>query len=82
MVTTRVMTALMVPLMAAALFTVAASQIPQVRDSLATVARVIPVYVAFPVIMAPVGQLATRTFGLDVAAGRALTFSGGPATPS
>ncbi|WP_311836166.1 hypothetical protein [Cellulomonas fimi] len=75
-VITRVMTALMVPLMAATLFTVVASQIPQVRDSLGTVARVLPVYVAFPVIMALVGRLATRAFGLDVPAGRALTFSG------
>ena len=75
-VITRMMTALMVPLMAATLFTVVASQIPQVRDSLGTVARVIPVYVAFPVVMALVGRLATRAFRLDVPAGRALTFSG------
>lgn len=73
---TRMMTALMVPLMAATLFTVVASQIPQVRDSLGAVARVLPVYVAFPVIMALVGRLATRAFDLDVPAGRALTFSG------
>ena len=76
MVITKMMTGLMVPLMVGTLFTVVASQIPQVRDSLDTVARVIPVYVAFPVIMALVGRAAARRFRLDVPAGRALTFSG------
>lgn len=76
LVITRVMTALMVPLMAGTLFTVVASQVPQVRDSLGTVAVVIPIYAAFPVIMAVVGRLATRVFRLDVPTGRALTFSG------
>ena len=75
-VITSVMTGLMVPLMAATLFVVVASQIPEVRDSLATVARVIPVYAAFPVIMAFVGRYAARAARLDVPAGRALTFSG------
>lgn len=73
---TRVMTGLMVPLMAATLFVVVASQVPEVRDGLGTVARVLPVYIAFPVIMAFVGRLATRAARLDVPAGRALTFSG------
>jgi len=75
-VITQVMTALMVPLMAATLLAVVGSQVPQVRGSLGTVARVIPIYLAFPVIMALVGGLATRAFHLDVPAGRALTFSG------
>ncbi|MGE3140055.1 MAG: arsenic resistance protein [Thermoleophilia bacterium] len=73
---TRFMTGLMVPLMAATLFVVVASQVPEVRDSLGTVARVLPVYIAFPVIMAFVGRLAARAARLDVPAGRALTFSG------
>lgn len=73
---TKVMTGLMVPLMVATLLTVVASQIPQVRDSLDTVARVLPLYAVFPVVMAFVGRTAARSFRLDVAAGRALTFSG------
>lgn len=72
----RVMTGLMVPLLAATLFVVVASQVPEVRDGLGTVARVLPVYIAFPVIMAVVGRLAARAARLDVPAGRALTFSG------
>ena len=75
-VVTRGMTALMVPLMVATPFTVVAFQIPQVSDSLGTVARVIPIYAAFRVIMAVVGLVAAPVFGLDVSAGRAPTFSG------
>jgi arsenite transporter len=73
---TRVMTGLMVPLMAATLSVVVASQVPEVTDSLGTVARVLPVYIAFPVILAFVGRLVARAARLDVPAGRALTFSG------
>jgi ACR3 family arsenite efflux pump ArsB len=73
---TNLMTSLMVLLLAATLFLVAASQIPEVRDSLGTVALVIPVYVAFAVVMAGLGVAAARLFRLNAPAGRALLFSG------
>ena len=65
-----------VPLMALTLLVVVASQIPRVEDDLARVAEVVPLYVAFLVIMAIVGRIATRIFALDTADGRALIFSG------
>jgi ACR3 family arsenite efflux pump ArsB len=65
-----------VPLMALTLLVVAASQIPKVEDDLGRVAEVIPVYVAFLVVMALVGRAAARLFALDVPDGRALVFSG------
>lgn len=65
-----------VPLMALTLLVVVASQIPRVEDDLGRVAEVIPIYVAFLVIMALVGRAAARLFGLDAADGRALLFSG------
>ncbi|GLY29520.1 bile acid:sodium symporter [Kineosporia sp. NBRC 101731] len=66
----------MVPLMIATLLTVVASQIPRVNDSLAPVARVIPVYVAFLVVMAFAGLAVARLFRLDAPAGRAIVFTG------
>ena len=73
---TALLTALMVTLLAATLFLVVASQLPEVRGSLATVAKVAPLYVAFAVVMTGVGPLAARLFALDAPAGRALMFSG------
>lgn len=73
---THVMTSLMVLVLAATLFLVVASQVPDVRDSLGTVAGVIPVYAAFAVVMAGVGRALARWSGLEAPAGRALLFSG------
>lgn len=73
---TGVMTGLMVPLMATTLFVVVASQVPDVRGELATVARVLPVYVLFPVLMVLAGRLVARAARLGTPAARALTFSG------
>lgn len=73
---TEVLTALMVTLLAATLFVVVASQVPQVSDSLGAVARVVPVYAAFALVMTAVGRVAARAFGLEPPAGRALLFSG------
>lgn len=73
---TQVLTGLMVVLLAATLFLVVASQTPQVRDSLGTVLRVVPVYAVFAIVMAAVGRVAARLFRLDAPAGRALLFSG------
>ncbi|MFJ9979411.1 arsenic resistance protein [Streptomyces cyaneofuscatus] len=74
--TTDVMNTLMVPLMFATLAVVVASQVPKLGDSLSDVARVIPFYVAFLVVMAFAGLAVARLFRLDVPAGRAIVFSG------
>lgn len=71
-----VMTAGMVPLMTATLLTVVASQTPQLSSRLGTVAGVVPLYVAFLVIMAILGLLVARCFRLDVPGSRALIFTG------
>ncbi|MER0245691.1 bile acid:sodium symporter [Streptomyces sp. HSW2009] len=68
--------ALMVPLMCTTLAVVVGSQLPKLDDHLGDVARVIPLYAAFLVVMAFVGLAVTRAFGLDVPAGRAVVFSG------
>ncbi|WP_082859604.1 arsenic resistance protein [Alloactinosynnema sp. L-07] len=66
----------MVPLMAATLLVVVASQIPKLGGNLADVAAVIPFYVAFLVVMAYAGRAVSRVFRLDVAASRAVVFTG------
>jgi ACR3 family arsenite efflux pump ArsB len=66
----------MVPLMAATLFTVVASQVRGVGEQLGTLVAVVPLYVAFLVVMVPTGLLAARLARLDVPATRALAFSG------
>ena len=66
----------MVPLMAATLITVVASQIPKISDSLSDVAAVIPFYAAFLIVMAFTGLAVARLFGLDVPATRAIVFTG------
>lgn len=65
-----------VALMALTLLVVVASQWPRVQDSLADVAGVIPIYVAFLVVMAGAGVALSRRLGFDEGAGRALVFSG------
>lgn len=66
----------MVPLMAATLATVVASQTPKLHSGLGPVASVVPFYVVFLVVMAFAGLGIARLFGLDVAAGRAIVFTG------
>ncbi|MFE6776395.1 arsenic resistance protein [Streptomyces sp. NPDC057702] len=66
----------MVPLMAATLLTVVASQAPKLHDSGADVARVVPFYALFLVVMAFAGVGVARLFRLDVPAGRAVVFTG------
>ncbi|MEJ7820181.1 MAG: bile acid:sodium symporter [Rubrobacteraceae bacterium] len=73
---TDAMSWLPVPFMAITLLVVVASQLPKIGDSLGQVARVVPVYVAFLVVMAVVGVAAARAFGLDTREGRALVFTG------
>lgn len=66
----------MVPLMAATLATVVASQVPKVDDSVGDVARVVPFYVLFLAAMALAGLGVARLFRLDVPASRAIVFTG------
>lgn len=66
----------MVPLMAATLFVVVASQVPKLGGSLADVAAVIPFYAAFLVVMAFAGKAVARLFRLDAPASRAVVFTG------
>ena len=65
-----------VPVMALTLLVVVASQLPKIGDSLGRVAAVVPVYVAFLVVMAAAGALVARAFGLGTREGRALVFTG------
>ncbi|MFJ4099852.1 arsenic resistance protein [Amycolatopsis japonica] len=66
----------MVPLMAATLLIVVASQVPKLGGSLGDVAAVLPFYVAFLVVMAFAGWAVARVFRLDVPAARAIVFTG------
>ncbi|WP_327285819.1 arsenic resistance protein [Streptomyces sp. NBC_01205] len=69
-------TTTMVPLMAATLFVVVASQVPKLGDSLTDVAAVIPFYAAFLVVMAFAGKAVARLFRLDAPSSRAVVFTG------
>ncbi|MCG8927237.1 arsenic resistance protein, partial [Lentzea sp. CC55] len=66
----------MVPLMAATLFVVVASQVPKLGDDLPLLARVVPIYVVFLVVMAFAGRAVARAFRLDTAGARAIVFTG------
>ncbi|MFS0873253.1 arsenic resistance protein [Paenibacillus xylanilyticus] len=64
-----------VPLMALALVVVVASQIGKVYTDFAIIANVIPIYVAFLIVMPFLSRLVALLFRLDIGAGRALIFS-------
>jgi len=64
-----------VPMLGATLFVVIASQLPRVQDSIAQIAAVVPVYVAFLVVMPVLGRLAAGLFHMDVGDSRALVFT-------
>lgn len=66
----------MVPLMAATLLTVVASQVPKLGDSLADIAQVVPFYALFLLVMAFAGFAVARVFRLDVPESRAIVFTG------
>ncbi|SQD98997.1 Bile acid:sodium symporter [Parafrankia sp. Ea1.12] len=68
--------AAMVPLMAAVLIAVVASQIPKLDGRLGDVAAVVPFYLAFLAVMAFTGKALARLFRLDVPSGRAVLFTG------
>ncbi|MEU9852372.1 bile acid:sodium symporter [Streptomyces sp. NPDC047974] len=69
-------TSTMVPLMAATLLTVVASQTPKLGDSVTDVVAVVPFYAGFLVIMAFAGKGVARLFRLGTGAGRAVVFTG------
>ncbi|WP_405653858.1 arsenic resistance protein [Streptomyces sp. RK9] len=69
-------TATMVPLMAATLLTVVASQVPKLGGNLTDVAAVVPCYVLFLLVMAFAGKAVARLFRLDTPGSRALVFTG------
>ncbi|THG31135.1 arsenic resistance protein [Naasia lichenicola] len=66
----------MVPLMMATLAVVIGSQISAVGERLGKLLLVVPIYVAFLAVMLVVGIATARVARLDVAASRALVFSG------
>lgn len=66
----------MVPLMAATLLIVVASQLPRLGDGLADVAVVVPFYAVFLCVMAFAGRAVARAFRLGVPASRAVVFTG------
>jgi ACR3 family arsenite transporter len=68
--------ALMVPLMLVTQALVVGSQIAAIGAQAAALLAVMPIYVAFLVVMVGVGVLVARLTRLDVPAGRALVFSG------
>lgn len=68
--------AAMVPLMAATLLAVVASQLPRLDTGLAEVVPVVPFYAAFLLVMPFAGRAVARAFGLGAADGRAIVFTG------
>jgi ACR3 family arsenite efflux pump ArsB len=72
----QVMAGAMVPLMMLTLAVVIGSQIAAVGSAALTLLRVVPLYVAFLVLMPVVGLAASRVGRLDVPQTRAVIFSG------
>jgi len=64
-----------VPMMGVTLFVIIASQLPRVQDSIGQVASVVPIYVAFLIIMPLLGRLAAGILGMDVGESRSLVFT-------
>lgn len=73
---TTLMQNLMVPLMMLTLAVVIGSQIVGVGQELRSLLAVIPVYIAFLIVMVPVGMLVSRTMRLDAGSTTAVVFSG------
>ncbi|WP_144904807.1 arsenic resistance protein [Halobellus captivus] len=64
-----------VPMMAATLLVVIASQLPRVVESIGQIAAVVPVYAAFLVVMPVIARFAARIVRMDVGEARALVFT-------
>ena len=65
-----------VPFMALTLFVVVASQIGKLSTYMDLIIKVIPIYVAFMIIVPVVSRFIAKWFKLDTGSGRALIFSG------
>lgn len=70
------MQGLVVPLMMATLVVVIGSQIVAVRSQIGALLLVVPIYIAFLMIMPIIGAFAARIARLDIPATRALMFTG------
>jgi ACR3 family arsenite efflux pump ArsB len=70
------LSAAMVPLLAATLLVVVASQVPKLHGDFGTVLRVVPFYVLFLLVMPFAGLGVARLFRIDVAGTRAVSFTG------
>lgn len=66
-----------VPLMALTLFVIVSSQISKLSDYGDIIIKVVPIYIAFMIIMPFISRLIVQRFGLDIATGRAVIFSAG-----
>lgn len=65
-----------VPFMALTLFVVVASQIGKLSTYIDLIIKVIPIYIAFMIIMPIISRFFAKRFNLDIQSGRALIFSG------
>ena len=65
-----------VPFMALTLFVVIASQIGKLSAYIDLIIKVIPIYIAFMIIMPIISRIIAQWFNLDIQSGRALIFSG------
>ncbi|MFC5591626.1 arsenic resistance protein [Sporosarcina soli] len=65
-----------VPFMALTLFVVVASQIGKLSAYIDLIIKVIPIYIAFMIIMPIISRFIAKRFNLDIQSGRALIFSG------
>lgn len=65
-----------VPFMALTLFVVVSSQIGKLSTYIDFIIKVIPIYIAFMIIMPIISRFIAKWFNLDIGSGRALIFSG------
>ncbi|USK62218.1 arsenic resistance protein [Peribacillus asahii] len=65
-----------VPFMALTLFVVVSSQIGKLSTYIDLIIKVIPIYIAFMIIMPIISRFIAKWFKLDIGSGRALIFSG------
>jgi arsenite transporter len=65
-----------VPFMALTLFFVVSSQIGKLSTYIDLILKVIPIYIAFMIIMPIISRYIAKWFKLDIGSGRALIFSG------
>lgn len=70
------MAAAMVPLMMLTLAVVVGSQVSHVAGALVSLLAVVPLFIGFVLVAAPVGALVAHALRLDTAARRAVVFSG------